>query len=87
MDNLKKRPDPIPVSSGGEKGKIEADGVVYEALPNTMFRVRLNDGREVLCQLAGKMRILYIKLMPGYKLKIQTTPYDDKRGRIVYRYK
>lgn len=71
----------------GRQGKIEAEGVVFEALPNAIFRVRLNDNREVLCHLSGKMRIHYIKVMPGDKVKIEMTPYDEKRGRIVYRYK
>lgn len=67
--------------------KIEAEGVVSEALPNAMFRIKLDDGREVLCHLSGKMRIHYIKVMPGDRVKIEMTPYDEKRGRVVYRYK
>lgn len=67
--------------------KIEAEGVVSEALPNAMFRIKLDDGREVLCHLSGKMRIHYIKVMPGDRVKIEMTTYDEKRGRVVYRYK
>lgn len=67
--------------------KIETEGVVTEALPNTMFRVKLNDGKIILCHLSGKMRKYYIKVMPGDKVKVELTPYDEKRGRITYRYK
>jgi translation initiation factor IF-1 len=67
--------------------KTEVEGVVTEALPNTMFRVKLNDGRLILCHLSGKMRIHYIKVMPGDKVKLEMTPYDETKGRIVYRYR
>jgi len=67
--------------------KIEVEGEVTKALPNTMFRVKLTDGRLILCHLSGKMRRYFIKVMPGDKVKIEMTPYDEKRGRIVYRYK
>lgn len=66
---------------------IEAEGMITEALPNTMFRVKLEDGRIVLCHLSGKMRMYRIKVMPGDKVKVEMTPYDETRGRIVYRYK
>lgn len=75
------------VESVDRKQKIKVEGVVSEALPNTMFRVELSDGRQVTCHLAGKMRIHYIKVMPGDKVDVEMTPYDDKRGRIIYRYK
>lgn len=65
--------------------KAEVEGVVTEALPNTMFRVELEDGRIILCHLSGKMRIHYIKVMPGDRVKVETTPYDETKGRIVYR--
>ena len=70
-----------------KKEKKEVEGVVTEALPNTMFRVELEDGRKVLCHLSGKMRIHYIKVMPGDKVKVETTPYDEAKGRIVYRHR
>lgn len=70
-----------------KKNIEEIQGEVTEALPNTMFRVKLEDGREVLCHLSGKMRMYYIKIMPGDKVKVEMTPYDDKRGRITYRLK
>lgn len=69
-----------------KQGKtIEFEGVVTESLPNAMFRVKLPSGRIVLCHLAGKMRIYRIKVMPGDKVRVQMTPYDQARGRIVYR--
>jgi len=57
-----------------------------EALPNTLFRVILDDKREVLATLAGKMRLYHIRVIPGDRVRVEMTPYDDKRGRIVYRY-
>ncbi len=66
--------------------KTEVDGVVVEALPNTTFRVKVND-QLVLCHLAGRMRMNYIKVMPGDKVKVEMGSYDQARGRITYRYK
>lgn len=60
-------------------------GIVQEALPNTMFRVKLEDGRVVLATIAGRMRRHFIRLLPGDKVKIEMTPYDDERGRIIWR--
>lgn len=60
-------------------------GIVIEALPSTNFRVKLDDGEEILCHLAGKLRIYRIKILPGDKVAVETSPYDEKRGRIVYR--
>lgn len=67
------------------QGAIEKEGVVREALPNTLFRVELEDGSIVLCHLAGKMRIHFIKILPGDKVRIEMTPYDPGKGRITYR--
>ncbi len=67
--------------------KEEVVGMVTEALPNTTFRVELKDGRKLLCHLSGKMRMHYIKVMPGDKVKVELTPHDETRGRIVYREK
>lgn len=64
---------------------IEIEGEVVESLPNTLFRVKLPNGRLVLCHLSGKMRLHFIRLMPGDKVKIEMTPYDATKGRIVYR--
>ncbi|HKZ35848.1 MAG TPA: translation initiation factor IF-1 [Patescibacteria group bacterium] len=65
---------------------IEVDGVVLEALPNTTFKVKLdNSDKIILCHLAGKMRLYRIRVLPGDKVKVELTPYDEARGRIVYR--
>ncbi|WP_281951940.1 translation initiation factor IF-1 [Nitrosophilus kaiyonis] len=66
---------------------IEVDGIVKEALPNAMFRVELENGHTVLCHIAGKMRMHYIKILPGDKVKVELTPYSLDKGRIVFRYK
>lgn len=70
------------------------EGDIIEALPNTMFRVILDDsspddfaGKEILCTLSGKMRLYRIRVMPGDRVKVEMTPYDDKRGRITFRTK
>jgi len=68
-----------------QEGKIKFLGVVTEALPNAMFRVKIEDGRVLLCHLAGKMRLYRIKVMPGDKVRVEMTPYDETKGRIVYR--
>jgi len=67
------------------QGNLEIEGEVSECLPNTLFRVKLPNGRIVLCHLSGKMRLNYIRIMPGDKVKIEMTPYDLTRGRITYR--
>jgi translation initiation factor IF-1 len=66
---------------------IEIDGKVVEALPNATFRVELDNKHIVLCHIAGKMRMHYIKILPGDKVSLELSPYDLSRGRIVYRYK
>jgi len=72
----------------GKLEKIEAEGVVLEALPNATFKVQLNNSdRILLCHLAGKMRLYRIRVLPGDKVKVELTPYDDSKGRIVYRVK
>lgn len=67
------------------KKKLRKSGIVVEALPNANFRVRLEDGKVILCHLAGKMRIYRIRVLPGDKVTVELTPYDENRGRIVYR--
>ncbi|MEJ5338900.1 MAG: translation initiation factor IF-1 [Aquificaceae bacterium] len=67
-----------------EKG-IVLEGEVLEALPNAMFRVKLETGHEVLAHVSGKMRIHFIRILPGDKVKVELSPYDLTRGRIVYR--
>lgn len=69
-----------------EKG-IAVEGVVVEALPNAMFRVELDNGHRVLAHISGKMRMNYIKILPGDKVTLEVSPYDWSRGRITYRYK
>jgi translation initiation factor IF-1 len=59
------------------------EGEVTESLPNTMFKVELADGREVLTTLKGRLRRSYVKILPGVRVKVEMTPYDDKRGRII----
>ena len=68
-----------------KKEKKVVEGEVTEALPNTTFRVETAEGSKVLCHLAGKMRLHYIKVMPGDKVKVELSDYDETRGRIVYR--
>jgi translation initiation factor IF-1 len=70
-----------------KKQKIEAEGVITEVLPNTSFRVRLDEGREVLAHLSGKMRRYRIRTLLGDRVKVELSPYDETRGRLVYRYK
>ena len=67
------------------KQMIEANGVIIEALPNTQFKVELEDGREILAHLAGKMRLHRIRVMPGDKVTLELTEYDENKGRITYR--
>lgn len=66
---------------------IEIDGTVLEALPNATFRVELENGHVVLCHIAGKMRMHYIRILPRDKVKVELTPYSLDKGRITYRYK
>ncbi|MEW6548945.1 MAG: translation initiation factor IF-1 [Spirochaetota bacterium] len=66
---------------------IEVEGIVREALPNTMFRVELQNGHVILAHLSGKMRKHYIRIVPGDKVKVGLSPYDLSRGRIIYREK
>ncbi len=75
-------------------GAIEFSGIVKEVLPNTLFRVEIEgglpagrQGKVVLCHLSGKMRIHFIKILPGDKVRVEMTPYDPDRGRITYREK
>jgi translation initiation factor IF-1 len=66
---------------------IQFEGEVLEALPNTMFRVKLENGHTVLCHISGKMRMNYIRILPGDKVTVEMTPYDLNKGRIVFRAK
>lgn len=66
---------------------IELEGKVVEPLPNAMFKVELENGYQVLAHISGKMRMHYIKILPGDKVTVELSPYDLDRGRITYRYK
>ena len=66
---------------------IEVEGTVAEPLPNAMFRVALENGHEVLAHISGKMRMNFIKILPGDRVTVELSPYDLTRGRIVYRFK
>lgn len=68
-----------------EKKTLRKFGKVVEALPSANFRIILDDGKEVLCHLAGKLRMYRIKVLPGDRVTVELSPYDEKRGRIVYR--
>ena len=67
--------------------KIEVEGTVIEALPGTQFKVRLDNGHEILAYLSGKMRKYYIRILLGDRVRVEMSPYDLSRGRITYRYK
>ncbi len=69
------------------KDLIKQDGIVVEALGNAQFRVKLENGHEILAHIAGKMRMNYIRILPGDKVSIEMSPYDLTKGRITYRYK
>jgi translation initiation factor IF-1 len=66
---------------------IKQDGVIKEALSNAMFRVQLENGHEIIATISGKMRMHYIRILPGDKVQVEMSPYDLSRGRIAYRYK
>ena len=66
---------------------IEQEGVIIETLPNAMFKVELENGHVILAHISGKMRMNYIKILPGDKVKVEISPYDLTKGRISYRYK
>lgn len=67
--------------------RIEVEGVVVETLPNAMFRVELDNGHKVLAHASGKIRIHFVRILPGDRVTVELSPYDLTRGRIVYRFK
>ncbi len=76
------------VNEGMSKtGTIEQDGVIKEALSNAMFRVELENGHVIVAHISGKMRMHYIRILPGDKVKVEMSPYDLSKGRITFRYK
>lgn len=66
---------------------IKQDGEILEALPNAQFRVQLDNGHEIIAHVSGKMRMYYIKILPGDRVAVELSPYDLSKGRITYRYK
>ena len=70
-----------------KEGVIEVEGVVTESLPNTLFKVKLENGHEILAHISGKLRMNYIKILPGDKVKLELSPYDLSKGRITWRAK
>jgi translation initiation factor IF-1 len=70
-----------------KKEAIEVEGTVVEALPNAMFRVELANGHRVLAHISGKMRLHFIRILPGDKVLVELSPYDLRRGRVTYRFK
>ncbi|MBI4239931.1 translation initiation factor IF-1 [Candidatus Uhrbacteria bacterium] len=76
----------VEQSGSNDKDVIEADGAVIELLPSATFRITLDNGHEILGHLSGKMRMNRIRLLPGDRVKVEMTPYDLTKGRIVYRY-
>ena len=70
-----------------KQSAIEQDGTIVEALSNAMFRVELENGHEIIAHISGKMRMHYIRILPGDKVKVEMSPYDLTKGRIVFRYK
>ena len=68
-------------------GVLKQDGIITESLSNAVFRVQLENGHEIVCHISGKMRMHYIKILPGDKVSIEMSPYDLTKGRITYRYK
>lgn len=84
-------PDLTPESPGlsvqaNPKGFLEVEGQVEELLPAASFRIKLDNGHEILAHLSGKMRMFKIRLLPGDRVKVEMTPYDLTKGRIVYRF-
>ncbi len=70
-----------------KQSSIEQDGTIVEALSNAMFKVELENGHVIICHISGKMRMNYIKILPGDKVRVEMSPYDLTKGRITYRYK
>ncbi len=70
-----------------KEGVIEMEGKIIETLPNAMFRVMLDNGHNILAHVSGKIRMHFIRILPGDRVKVELSPYDLNRGRIVYRFK
>jgi translation initiation factor IF-1 len=83
----KPKPEPKEKQTYEKEKAIEVEGVVLETLPNAMFRVKLEGEHVILAQVSGKMRLHFIKILPGDRVRVEMSPYDLTRGRIQYRYK
>ena len=70
-----------------KQDSIKVDGIITEILPNTTFKVKLENGHEILAHISGKMRLHYIRILQGDKVSVELSPYDLNKGRITYRYK
>ncbi len=70
-----------------KEGQIVVDGIITETLPNATFKVKLDNGHEILAHISGKMRMHFIKILVGDKVSVELSPYDLSKGRIIYRYK
>ena len=81
--------DDLDVVAGGAGGGnfVEFDGQVAEALPNAMFQVQLDDGNSITCHVSGQMRMAFVRVKPGDRVRVQTNPYDPSKGRIVSLYR
>ncbi len=82
-----RQPRPAAEENGGKEKGIEVEGVVSENLPNAMFRVKLESDHEILAHVSGKIRMNFIKILPGDRVRVELSPYDLTRGRIMYRYR
>lgn len=77
----------LPLNVKPSQQKVEVEGTITEALPNTQFRVQLDNGHEVLAYISGRMRKYYIRILLGDRVRVELSPFDLTRGRIVYRFK
>ena len=83
---LEKKSKDLPIYSTSATVNIEVDGEIKETLPNATFKVVLDNGHEIIAHVSGKMRMHYIKILPGDKVKLEMSPYDLSKGRITFRY-
>jgi translation initiation factor IF-1 len=86
-DSIATRPIKETTLAKPKEDAIVLEGTILESLPNAMFRVELENGHKVLAHISGKMRMHYIRILPGDKVQVELTPYDLTRGRITYRFK
>jgi translation initiation factor IF-1 len=86
-DKRRQTDAPAPASAAPKEEAIEVEGTIVEPLPNAMFRVELASGHRVLAHVSGKIRMNYIRILPGDRVLIELSPYDLTHGRITYRYK